>query len=197
MAILGLVSRGTATLRSTMAPPSAFPPAVENLDGFHFSDFFTGRTDTEVEAPVLWPPDAKSQLIGKDPDAGKDRGQEEKGPQRMRCLDGITSLTDVSLSKLREIVKGDSRVPWGWLTCRVRGSWGWMMDRRGGRSGPATERRWETASCPAHPRLPRSSHEIPESKLLSTRGTPGTPGRRQPSAEEAKTKALEGRGKAY
>ena len=40
---------------------------------------FIGRTDTEAEAPILWPPDAKSQLIGKDPDAGKDWGQEEKG----------------------------------------------------------------------------------------------------------------------
>ena len=38
-----------------------------------------GRTDTEAEVPILWPPDAKSPLIGKDPDAGKDRGQEEKG----------------------------------------------------------------------------------------------------------------------
>ena len=33
---------------------------------------FIGRTDTEAEAPILWPPDAKSQLIGKDPNAGKD-----------------------------------------------------------------------------------------------------------------------------
>ena len=39
---------------------------------------FTGRTDGEAEAPVLWPPDAKSWLLGKDPDAGKDWGQEEK-----------------------------------------------------------------------------------------------------------------------
>ena len=39
---------------------------------------FFGRTDTEAEAPVLWPPDMKSQLIGKDPDAGKDWRQEEK-----------------------------------------------------------------------------------------------------------------------
>ena len=36
-------------------------------------------TDAEAEAPILWPPDAKSWLIGKDPDAGKDWGQEEKG----------------------------------------------------------------------------------------------------------------------
>ena len=40
---------------------------------------FIGRTDAEAETPVLWPPDAKSWLIGKDPDAGKDWGQEEKG----------------------------------------------------------------------------------------------------------------------
>ena len=40
---------------------------------------FIGRTDTEAETPILWPPDAKSWLTGKDPVAGRDRGQEEKG----------------------------------------------------------------------------------------------------------------------
>ena len=40
---------------------------------------FIGRTDTEAETPILWPPDAKSWHFGKDPDAGKDWGQEEKG----------------------------------------------------------------------------------------------------------------------
>ena len=40
---------------------------------------FIGRTDVEAEAPILWPPDAKSWVIWKDPDAGKDWGQEEKG----------------------------------------------------------------------------------------------------------------------
>ena len=40
---------------------------------------FTGRTDVETEAPIHWPPDAKSWLTGKDPDTGKDWGQEEKG----------------------------------------------------------------------------------------------------------------------
>ena len=38
-----------------------------------------GRTNSEAEAPTLWPPDVKSQLIGKDPDAGENWGQEEKG----------------------------------------------------------------------------------------------------------------------
>ena len=40
---------------------------------------FIGRTDAEAETPILWSPDAKNQLIGKDPDAGKDLGQERKG----------------------------------------------------------------------------------------------------------------------
>ena len=40
------------------------------------------RTDADAEAPLIWPPDTKSQLIRKDPDAGKDWGQEEKGVRR-------------------------------------------------------------------------------------------------------------------
>ena len=49
---------------------------------------FIRKTDDEAEAPILWPPDVKSRLIGKDPNAGKDWGQEEKGmtEDEMRCL---------------------------------------------------------------------------------------------------------------
>ena len=43
---------------------------------------FIGGTDAEAETPILWPPEVKSQLFGKDPDAGKDGGQEEKGVVR-------------------------------------------------------------------------------------------------------------------
>ena len=66
---------------------------------------FIGRTDAEVETPVLWPPDAKSQLIGKDPDAGKVEGKRRRGQQRMRWLDSSTDVMDMDLSKLQEIVE--------------------------------------------------------------------------------------------
>ena len=64
---------------------------------------FVGRNDAEAETPILWPPDVKSQLIGKDPDAGKDRRQEEKGTTEDEMV-AITNLMDMSLSKLRKVV---------------------------------------------------------------------------------------------
>ena len=63
------------------------------------------RTNTEAEDPILWPPDAKSWLIRKAPDAEKDWRQEEKGQQRTRWFDGITDLMKMSWSKLWEMVK--------------------------------------------------------------------------------------------
>ena len=51
---------------------------------------FTRRTDSEAEALIFWPPDAKSQLIGKDSDTGRIEGGRRRGWQRMRWLDGIT-----------------------------------------------------------------------------------------------------------
>ena len=66
---------------------------------------FIGRTDAKAEAPMLWPPDAKCCVIGKDPGADKDWERMIWGQQRMRCLDDITDSMDMSSSKLWEIVK--------------------------------------------------------------------------------------------
>ena len=66
---------------------------------------FIGRADTKTEALILWLPHGKSWLTGKDPDAGKDWGQEEKGTTEDEMLDGITDSMDMSLSKLQERVK--------------------------------------------------------------------------------------------
>ena len=62
---------------------------------------FIGLTDVKAVIPILWPPHAKSWLIWKDSDAGKDRGQEEKGTTE---LDGITDTMDMGLGTLRELV---------------------------------------------------------------------------------------------
>ena len=81
---------------------------------------FTGRTNVEAETPILWPPDVKNWLIWKDPDAGKDWRQEEKGTTEDEMVgwhhwhDGIT--IDMSLSKLRVGDGQESLVccsPWG------------------------------------------------------------------------------------
>ena len=64
---------------------------------------FIGKTD--AEALILWPHDAKSWLIGKDPDAGKEWRKEEKGMAQDE-IDSITDLMDMNSNKLKEIVKG-------------------------------------------------------------------------------------------
>ena len=66
---------------------------------------FIGGTDGEAEASIFWPPDVKYQLIGKDLMLGKIEGRRRQGQQRMRLLDGIINSIEVSLSKLREMVK--------------------------------------------------------------------------------------------
>ena len=66
---------------------------------------FIGRTGAEAEVPILRPPDVNSQLIRKDPNAGKDWRQKEKGRQRIKWLDIITDSIDMNLSKFQKILE--------------------------------------------------------------------------------------------
>ena len=88
---------------------------------------FVGRNNAEVEASIIWSPDSKSQFIGKDPDARKDWRQEAKGMTEDRMIGWhFTNSMDMSLSKLREIMKG--REAWCAVLRGVTKSWTWLSD---------------------------------------------------------------------
>ena len=65
---------------------------------------FTGRSDAEAETPILWPLMRRADSLEKTLMLGGIGGRRRRGRQRMRCLDGITDLMDVSLSELQELV---------------------------------------------------------------------------------------------
>ena len=83
---------------------------------------FIGKTD--AEAPIPWPPDAKTWLIGKDPDAGKDQGHEEKGPTEAEMVGWHHRLNGHEFELASEVGDGQGSLacysPW---TCRVRCDW--------------------------------------------------------------------------
>ena len=74
------------------------------------------RLIAEAETPILWPPDVKNRLIGKDPGAGKDWRQEEKETTENETVNGVTSSMNVSLSKLWSWWTGSLACcsPWGY-----------------------------------------------------------------------------------
>ena len=87
---------------------------------------FIGRTDVEAETPVLWPLHAKSWLIWKDPDAGKDWGQEEKGTMEDEMVGWHRHSMDMSLGKLQELVI--DREAWCASVHEIAKSQTWLSD---------------------------------------------------------------------
>ena len=87
---------------------------------------FIGRTDAEAETPILWPPDAKNWLIWKDPDAGKDWGQEEKGMTEDEMVGRHHQLNGHEFEQALGVGDGQGSLaccsPW------VSNSWTWLSN---------------------------------------------------------------------
>ena len=117
----------TVVLKKTVESPldcKGIKPV--NLKGNQYW-IFTGRTNAETEAPILWPPDANSQLLGKDPDPGKNWRQKKEW-QRMRWLDNITDSMDMNVIKLWEIV--EDRGVWHAAVHGVAKCWAWLSNNK-------------------------------------------------------------------
>ena len=90
----------TVVLEKTLQSPLACKEIQPVNPKGDQSWIFIGRTDVEAETPLLWPPDVKNWLTGKDPDLGKIEGARRRGQQKTRWLNDIINSVDMSLSKL-------------------------------------------------------------------------------------------------
>ena len=90
---------------------------------------FTGKTDAEAETPILWSPDAKNWLIGKDPDAGKDWGQDEKGTTEDEMVGWHHWLNGHEFEQAPGVGDGQGSLvccsPWGRKESDTTKGWNW------------------------------------------------------------------------
>ena len=107
----------TVVLEKTLENPSDCKEIKPVNSKGNQSWIFVGRTDAEAEAPVLWPPDMKNWLIGKDPDAWKDWGQEEKGITEDEKVGWHPQLNGHEFEQVLGVGDGQGRLaccsPWG------------------------------------------------------------------------------------
>jgi len=92
---------------------------------------FIGRTDAEAETPILWPPEAKNWLVGKDPDAGKDWKQEEKGMTEDEMVGWHHRLNGHEFEQALGVGDGQGSLacfnPWGYKESDMTEQLNWMQ----------------------------------------------------------------------
>ena len=167
----------TAVLEKTLKSPldcKEIKPV--NLKG-NLSWIFIGRIDAEAETPVLWLPDAKNWLIGKDPDAGKDQRQEEKGMTEDEMVEWHHRLDGHEFEQARGVGDGQGGLacssPWGHEESPMTERLNWT-ERNTLLKGHISGVSCGTAISPtrrraiSHRRVPVGSHRIEQGVILVT-----------------------------
>ena len=116
-----------AVLKKTLESPLDWKEIKAVCHEENQLQIFNGKTDADSETPILWLPDAKSQLNGKDPDVGKDGRQGRRQWQRMRWLDSITDSVHVDMTNSRGWGRtGKPGMLWSMVSPKVRHDSDWI-----------------------------------------------------------------------